>query len=286
MWIWLLPALGAFFVYGIGQGLVKKWADDVPPAQFCFFLVVAKAVVNLGFFFFGGEHPPVFAPESMAFVKVGVLAYVLEGIGWILYFESVVYGPITIVGTLSAAYPAFTVLFARIFLGETLSNLQYTGVALLILGCIGLSYSPGGGKAKDNRWIVYASTALVLWGAAQTLVKYSYGLPNASEVSLSLLNTIGGALSLGTYALIKTRGRGLFQRFGQSFFPMGLMALGDLFVIIASKHGPISIVTPISGAYPLVTLAFAWIVLNERLNRTQSFSVVLVMIGMVLGPGF
>ncbi len=287
MWLWLLPALGAFFVYGIGQGLVKKWADDVPPAQFCFYLLVAKAVVNLGFYFLGGDHPPVFAPESMAFTQVAILAYVLEGIGWVLYFESVVYGPITIVGTLSAAYPAFTVLFARIFLGEQLAGLQYLGVTLLILGCVGLSYSPSSeGSGRNRIWILLAAAALVLWGAAQTLVKYSYGLPNSSEVSLSLLNTIGGALSLGTYALVRTRGRGLLNRLSQSFFPMGLMALGDLFVIVASKHGPISIVTPISGAYPLVTLAFAWVVLNERLNRIQGASVVLVMIGMVLGPGF
>ena len=57
--VWLIPALAAFFLYGIGQGLVKKYADDVPPAQFCLYLVLAKAVVNLGFYFFGGPHPAV-----------------------------------------------------------------------------------------------------------------------------------------------------------------------------------------------------------------------------------
>jgi transporter family protein len=288
IWVWLLPALGAFFIYGIGQGFVKKWADDVPPAQFCFYLVLAKAVVNLGFFYFGGEHPPVLAPEGRHFASIGVLAYLLEGIGWFLYFESVVLGPITIVGTLSAAYPAFTVLFARLFLGEQIASLQYLGVTLLIMGCLGLSYSPPvPGEARGTKtWIWLASAALVLWGTAQTLVKYAYGLPSASEVSLSLFNTIGGAISLGGYALYKTKGRGLLNRFGKSFPPMAMMAAGDLLVILASKHGPISIVTPISGAYPLVTLAFAWVVLKERLSKLQCFSVALVMVGMVLGPGF
>lgn len=288
MWIWLLPALGAFFVYGIGQGLVKKWSEEVPPAQFCFFLVLAKAVVNLGFFFLGGEHPSLTDPATQHFIAIGLLAYFLEGTGWILYFESVVRGPITIVGTLSAAYPAFTVLFARLFLGETLASLQYFGVFLLILGCVGLSYSPPSADdaRRDKSWIVLATSALVIWGAAQTLVKYSYSLPNSSEVSLSLLNTIGGTLSLGTYALYRTRGKGLFAHFGKSFIPMGMMACGDLLVIIASKHGPISIVTPVSGAYPLVTLGFAWVVLNERLSKLQWFAVGLVAVGMVLGPGF
>lgn len=286
--VWLLPALGAFFIYGIGQGLVKKYSDDVPPAQFCLYLVVAKACVNLSFFFFGGPHPPVFAPESRHFLLVGLLAYVLEGTGWILYFESVVCGPITIVGTLSAAYPAFTVLFARIFLGETLEALQYFGVLLLITGCVGLSYSPTppGETGKGKRWIVLAGSALVLWGAAQTLVKYSYGLPNASEVSLSLINTMGGTLSLGLYGLLHARKDDLLEKFGRSFAPMAMMAGGDLLVIIASQKGPVSVVTPISGAYPVVTLGFAWIVLKERLTPLQWACVGLVLVGMFLGPGF
>jgi drug/metabolite transporter (DMT)-like permease len=286
--VWLVPALIAFFIYGIGQGLVKKYANDIPPAQYCLFLVFAKAVVNLGFFFFGGEHPPVFAPESRQFLMVGLLAYMLEGAAWILYFESVVLGPITIVGTLSAAYPAFTVIFARIFLAEALEPFQYVGVGLLIVGCIGLSYSPTepGAEKKNRIWILLASSALIMWGASQTLVKYSYRLPNSSEVSLSLINTMGGALTLGIYGLWRSDWKTVWQRFAPSFAPMGMMAGGDLLVLIASKKGPVSVVTPISGAYPVVTLGFAWIVLKERLTVLQWFCVALVLIGMFLGPGF
>jgi len=70
-----------------------------------------------------------------------VLAYLLDGTGWIMYFQSIIAGPITIVGTLSAAYPALTIVFAHWFLGETLSPLQYGAVALVIGGCIGLATS-------------------------------------------------------------------------------------------------------------------------------------------------
>ena len=285
--VWLLPALGAFFIYGIGQGLVKKYADDVPPAHFCLYLVLAKAVVNVGFFLLGGEHPPLLDPESWKFLGTGLFAYLLDGAGWILYFESVVLGPITIVGTLSAAYPAFTVLFARLFLAEQLETLQYVGVLLLILGCVGLSYSPSNEQRKGGRlWMVLAGSALVIWGAAQTLVKYSYSLPNSSEVSLSLINTVGGIFSLGVYGLLKADWTKLRGQWARSFFPMALMAGGDLLVILASRSGPVSIVTPVSGAYPLVTLGFAWVVLKERLTPLQWFSVVLVIAGMILGPGF
>ncbi len=85
--IWLLPALAALCLYGIGQGLVKKWISEVPPARFCLYFVVAKAVVNLGYFF-TNEHPSLSDPAGFKFMAVGAFAYMLDGAGWILYFES------------------------------------------------------------------------------------------------------------------------------------------------------------------------------------------------------
>lgn len=283
-WVWLTPAFSALFLYGIGQGLVKKWISEVPPARFCLYFVVAKALVNLSFFF-GQPHPSPFAPEGRSFLIAGVLAYILDGTGWILYFQSIVAGPITIVGTLSAAYPAFTVLFARIFLGETLMAMQYAGVVLVILGCLGLSYSPAeeGGKPVNRGWIPLAATALVLWGAAQTIVKYSYSLPQASEVNLALFNTIGGVLTLGVFGWLKGRqGTHSGGEWLRSFLPMGMMAGGDLGVILATRTGPVSIVTPLTGAYPLVTLGFAVIALKESVSRLQWVCIIMVLAGMVL----
>src|ERR1700733_11169584 len=114
--VWLTPSMFALFLYGIGQGLIKQYIGEVSPARFCLYFVLAKAMVNLSWFF-THDHPSLFSADGRPFLELGVLAYVIDGTGWILYFESIIAGPITIVGTLSAAYPALTVLFARIFLG-------------------------------------------------------------------------------------------------------------------------------------------------------------------------
>ncbi len=300
--IWLTPSLFALFLYGIGQGLVKKYIADVSPARFCLYFVVAKAVINLGFFA-TQPHPPPFSAEGMQAFYVGFGAYILDGLGWILYFESIVAGPITIVGTLSAAYPATTVLFARIFLGEVLTPVQYTGITLVILGCIGLAYDPSEStsKTKGKRWILYASAALIIWGISQNLTKYSYSLPNSSEVNLALFNTMGGFVTLGVYGFLfgrkkSTQAEGLASSQSgtvhgssssdwlKSFLPMGMMAAGDLGVIIATKHGPVSLVTPITAAYPMVTLAFAWVVLKEKITKFQWLCIALILLGMFLSP--
>lgn len=286
LFVWLAPSLVALFLYGIGQGLVKKWIAEVPPARFCLYFVLAKSIVNLSFFF-TRNHPALTAADGHQFLALGVLAYLFDGAGWILYFESIVAGPITIVGTLSAAYPALTVVFARIFLAEDLAPMQYAAVSLVIVGCLGLSYSPAGSDTKiiSKRWIPLSFMALVCWASAQTIIKYSYSFPQASEVNLALCSTIGGALSLGVYGLLKGRqGQHSFRDWLHAMVPMGMMAGGDLGVIIAARFGPISIVTPLTGAYPVVTLAFAGLVLREKITLLQYVCIGGIIVGMIFCP--
>ncbi|MEK6544460.1 MAG: EamA family transporter [Elusimicrobiota bacterium] len=285
---WLIPALAALFLYGIGQGLVKKNIGDVSPARYCLYYVVAKAFVTLGYFF-THEHPPLLAPENREFLYFGVLAYLLDGAGWIMYFESIVAGPITIVGTLSAAYSAPTVIFGWLILGEVLLPVQYFGVAMVILGCVTLSYSPTGGEqaVRGRSWIVLALGALLAWGLAQTASKHAYGLPGASESSMSFFSTLGGGLTLGLYGLLRGGAGGdhSIRDWGKSFLPMGMMAAGDLCVIIATRWGPISLVTPISSAYPVVTIIFAAYALKEKVTRLQYAGIACVLLGMFVAQG-
>jgi bacterial/archaeal transporter family protein len=283
---WLTPSMFALLLYGVGQGLIKKYIGEVSPARFCLYFVLAKAIVNLSWFF-THEHPSLLSTDGRAFLELGVLAYIIDGTGWILYFESIIAGPITIVGTLSAAYPALTVVFARIFLGEQLGTTQYAAVSLVIGGCLGLSYSPPDADAKipKRRWIPLAFLALTCWATSNTIVKHAYSFAEASEVNLMVCNTLGGVLSLGLYGFLKGRkGAHSVREYVHSFVPMGMMAGGDLGVMIASRFGPISIVVPLTGAYPVVTLAFAALILKERISKLQYGCVAAIIAGMVLCP--
>jgi bacterial/archaeal transporter family protein len=284
LYVWLAPALIALLLYGLGQGLVKKWIGEVPPARFCLYYVLATSMVNIGFFL-TQPHPPLLAVSGMGFLAFGVLAYLFDGAAWILYFQSIVLGPVAIVGTLSAAYPALTVVFARVFLREELSPLQYLGVTLVIGGGLGLSYTPSGGdhQITSRRWIPLSLLALLCWGASNTIIKYSYSLPGANEANLAVCSSIGGALTLGVFGLLHgRRGPHSLRAWVHSFVPMGMMAGGSLGLIIAARHGPISIVTPLIGAYPVVTLAYAALVLKERITRLQYGCIALIVTGMTL----
>lgn len=280
---WLAPTIAALFAWGIAQGLVKKYIGEVSAARFCLYYAIANAVVNTAFWLFH-DTPPPFAPEGREFAFWGLLAYVLDGLAWIFYYQSLTYGPISIVGTLSAAYPALTVIFARVFLGEELTLLQGLGVGAVLIGCIALAWSPSeSSKAVDGRWKILAGTALVIWGISGTLIRYAYEFPQAHEANLALFIAIGGLVTLGVYGLAKGAARGATRaEWLRSAGPMATMALGSLFVAIAYKHGPASLVTPLAGAYPVITIGFAWAVLKERPTNLQWGGIAAVLAGMVL----
>ncbi|MBI2377962.1 MAG: DMT family transporter [Deltaproteobacteria bacterium] len=286
--LWLVPTLMALAVYGLGQGLVKQYSLDVPPARYCLYFFFAKLIVYGGYYVFQDAGWPFEAARTKD-IAIAVAAYVLEGLGWICYYESIVAGPITIVGTLSAAYAAPTVLFAYIFLGETLAPIQYVGVTLVIAGCAGVSYAPAsaGGKVTSRRWMVLAAFALLFWGGWQTLVKYSYQTAEFQESQMGLFSICGAFLTLFVFGALRGRREGPAPKgeIAKSAVPMGMMAGGDLGVLIATKSGPVSVVTAISGAYPLVTLGYAWFVLKERITTVQWVFIALVIVGMYLSPG-
>jgi drug/metabolite transporter (DMT)-like permease len=280
---WLAPTLGALLAWGLAQGLVKKYIGEVSAARFCLYYAIANAVVNIAFWLLH-DAPPAFAAEGREFAFWGLLAYVLDGIAWIFYYQSLTYGPISIVGTLSAAYPALTVIFARYFLAEDLTALQGLGVAAVLAGCLALAWSPAeSNQATNPRWKLFAGAALVIWGVSGTLIRYAYSFPAAHEANLALFIAIGCLMTLGAYGLLQGAARGATRaEFARSAGPMATMALGSLLVAIAYKHGPASLVTPLAGAYPVVTIAFAWAVLRERPTTMQWGGIVAVLIGMVL----
>jgi drug/metabolite transporter (DMT)-like permease len=280
--VWLTPALFALFTYGLGQGLVKKYVGDVSPARFCLFFIIARSVVGLGYFVWSGEA---IGFAAKAFLGWTFFVYLLDGTGWILYYKSILRGPISLVGTVSAAYPGLTVLLAAIFLGERLSPTQALGVALVLAGCLGLSYSPPEpGQAPGSKaWIGLAAAALACWGTGQTILKYAYTLPGASEAQAMLMMTLGGWLTLGLYGFVGGRSGGWSWVATQlAMVPMGLMACGDAAVIVATRYGPVSIVAPLTAAYPVVTIAFARLVLKETVSRLQYACVAATLTGMVL----
>jgi drug/metabolite transporter (DMT)-like permease len=66
---------------------------------------------------------------------------------------------------------------------------------------------------------------------------------------------------------------------------MAFMVLANFSLLLAFKDGPVSIISPVSAAYPLVTLGFAWIFMNEKIFFRELILSIFIFVGLFLTFG-
>ena len=209
--------------------------------------------------------------------------------GYLSYFESIIDGQVSIVGTISAAYPVLTVAGAILLFSESLTSVQAVGIVAIIGGVVALSYEPNPGSVNSlpRRSLIFAMMAFFLWGAW-------------SLSSKAAIDRIGAGNLFGFYVLSSLTAP-LLYAWVRKVKPGGLVGtdpsrkawvLGGIALLLnvvgafaysyALEDGTASLVGPTSSAYPLVTVVIALALLKERISRMQSLALVGVVAGLVL----
>ncbi|MCI0626185.1 MAG: DMT family transporter [Acidobacteria bacterium] len=84
-------------------------------------------------------------------VFIGILAGVINGMGsWFLFASLEAGAKASVAIPLTALYPLVTILFATLFLAETLSSMQWVGIVLALAGGVMLSYETEGTQGASS----------------------------------------------------------------------------------------------------------------------------------------
>jgi transporter family protein len=285
MQLWFALATVVVFLWGFDGILAKLSTPKLGVARIAVLIAVVDGLVYfLGFYYWRDNMPIAFGDGVLAATSciVGAVAY-------ICYFESITDGQIAIAGTISAAYPALTVIGALVFLSETLTTTQAISLVAIIGGVIALSYEPNPGSehAMPRRSLFFALFAFVLWGF--------WGL--TSKMSI---NAVGPGNIFGFYvvsSLIVPFAYVSFRRVrpepsragdpSRTAWVLGGTALalnvcGVFAFSFALNAGFASLVVPISSAYPLVTVVLAVALLREKLDRLHVIALAFVIVGLAV----
>ena len=180
---------------------------------------------------------------------------------------------------LTALYPVVTVVMALVFLKERLNRIQLTGVALSLVAIY--LFNVARHSLLGPATLGWVLAPIFLWGAAALLQKVATNHISGELATLWFLAAfipVAGVIlwgeplppSISTHTWVTVSGLGLF-------FAIGNMALLAAF----ASGGKASIISPIAGLYPLVSVPVAVVFFGERIGVRESAGVVLALVAVV-----
>ncbi|QHW00337.1 DMT family transporter [Spirosoma endbachense] len=147
---WLLYSLVALFFWGVFSAAQKETTNYISAEWSYMSFIVSSVLIALVFFVFGWAG---FAMSTKTLV-LGSLAGMLNGLGVLASFAAYsAEGKASKVTTIAGALqPVFTIVFAILFLDESLSIIESLGIVLAIIGALTLSFEKP--KTEPNSVII------------------------------------------------------------------------------------------------------------------------------------
>ena len=136
--------------------------------------------------------------------------------------------------------------------------------------------------SKRRIWLSYAFACLACWGIWAFLAKITTTEVGAAETQF--LFTLGMVPFALVFAIRSGLGSLVSDRIGVGYGIINglLTGVGTILMFSAFRNGPASVITPVSGAYPLVTVLLAMVILGERLNYIQYIGLAAALVGLTL----
>lgn len=265
--LWLPFTLGTIFLCGFGQVFAKESRSGVSSADYSFlFGIVVLLMFSAYWLVFRGDASfPLGTWLSAAF------AASLSGLAYVAYYESMRHGKISIVGTVAGAYAPWTVLLALIFLGESLGVFEGLAIALTVTSVLLFTYASGNGDGQrtERKGLVLALCAFFLWGTSAVLAKDVLG--EIGNTNFLLVFALVNPAIWTVYWLGTSKGKLHVPADGRTILVLSLvfLALGGITLYVSFDNGPVSIVSPVTNLYPIVTVLVAKVRLKEKLTARQ-----------------
>lgn len=280
-------ALCSLALYGLTQVIAKFALRSLEATS----MVAINFLISLPIYIFILVGAVVLWNEYMSNLMYVVFALIGASTargGYYIYLEALERGSVSMVGSITAAFPAITAALAVTFLGERPSLVSAAGISVIIVSMVLLSHQqsrPNGGVAFPRSALVLSVTTLLIWGFGGVFIKLALdGLPVIAYLGVYPL--ILPPVAFAYFRHKRVRLRALLPRWTVPVMLAVVVAelwqLGYFAEIAAVSAGDASIVFPLISAYPIVTIIGARLYLKERLTGKELLLISAVIVGIVL----
>ena len=203
-----------------------------------------------------------------------ILSGLSTGASWLCYFKALRLGDVNKVTPIDKSSTVLTMILALIFLGEKLTAVKIIGMVLIGTGTfLMIEKKKADNSSADKRSgasLVYAMFSAVF--AALTSIFGKIGIEDVESNLGTAIRTV--VVLLMAWILVIDKKSWLFLALS------GITTGGSwLCYYGALKNGPASIIAPIDKLSIVVTVAFSYIILKEKLSKKAFLGLVLIVAG-------
>ena len=282
--MWLIFALASALFAGIMSILAKIGIRDVDSNLATALRTVVVAVFAWLMVFVAGSQRGIPDIDARTLVFL-VLSGLATGGSWLCYFRALQIGDVNKVVPVDKASTVLTILLSSVFLGEGMSLLKAGAIALIGAGTYLMierkEEGPDAAKKGGRGWLFFAVLSAVF--ASLTAILGKVGIAGVeSNLGTAIRTLVVLAMAwLIVFMRGSHRGARRIDRRSRLFIVLSGLATGLSWLCFyrALQEGPAGVVVPIDKLSILVTIAFGYIVLREKLGRKPVAGLAMIVAG-------
>jgi drug/metabolite transporter (DMT)-like permease len=276
----ILLKLAAVCVFVAMSALVKAARVEVPPGEALFFRAFFALPVIIGWLVWRGElHRGLKTARPQSHVFRGLFGTAAMGMG----FAGLGLLPLPEVTAIGYAAPLLVVVFAAMFLGETVRAFRLSMVALGLVGVLivlspRLSVDLGGAGSRETLGALVVLLGAVFAALAQVFVRKMVATESTSAIVFwfSITATCASFLTLPWGWVVPSAG------VAAMLVAAGLLGgLGQILLTSSYRYADASLIAPFDYASMLLALLIGYAVFGEEPTATMLLGAALVVLAGV-----
>ena len=281
MFMWIIYAFASAFFAGVTSILAKCGIRKTDSNVATAIRTIVVLLFSWVMVFLVGSQATLskLTGESLLYLVLSGLA---TGASWLCYFKALQLGDVNKVVPVDKSSTVLTILLAFFLLHEEITWQKAVGVAAIAAGTYLMIQKKEGSVRKSGKgWFLYAALSAVF--ASLTAILGKLGI---AEVESNLGTAIRtGVVLIMAWVVVFVTGNGpAVKKVPEnelSFICLSGLATGASWLCYykALQDGLASVVVPIDKLSILVTIAFSYFALHERLSKKALLGLVLIVAG-------
>lgn len=282
--MWIAFAFGSALFAGITSILAKIGIKNTDSTAATAIRTIVILFFSWLMVFITGSFGGISAISSKTLIFL-ILSGLATGGSWLCYFKALQIGDVNKVTSVDKSSTVLTMLLAFIILGEELSILKVICMALIGAGTYLMIVKKETDKeVKGKGWLFYAVLSAVF--ASLTSILGKIGISGVDSNLGTAIRTIVVLIMAWVMVFVTKKQDELKKIDGKSMVFICLSGLTTglswLCYYKALQDGQASIVVPIDKLSILVTVAFSYIVLKERLTKKSFAGLAMITAGTLM----